>query len=321
MQTQWQDRQGQLENAVRRFRLLGVLALGMALTSVLLISRPTATAQSTTGEEESLKHRVAKLEGQVAALQQALAGEVAARQQGDAQLQAALEAERAARKQGDADTLAAAKAYTDEKANALSADVLAQAKAYTDSRVNPLADKLVHFSRVGSDVFITGANLHIRNGRGFTESTNGLGNLIVGYNEVIFSGGDERNGSHNLVVGVAHDYTSFGGLVVGYSNAIRAPYASVSCGNSNTANGPFSSISGGVDNTTNGPRSSISGGQGSWTYVEALCSVISGGRGNSIRGRWDTISGGKELFDGDDFGWVAGSQGDGDIFHGKFRSP
>src|SRR5262245_2726092 len=51
------------------------------------------------------------------------------------------------------------------------------------SRVSALESLLQHFSRSGNDVFITGANLHLRNGMGGTDSVNGVGNLIVGYNE------------------------------------------------------------------------------------------------------------------------------------------
>jgi hypothetical protein len=39
----------------------------------------------------------------------------------------------------------------------------------------------VYFDDVANEVVITGANLHIVNGLGETETTNGLGNLIVGY--------------------------------------------------------------------------------------------------------------------------------------------
>ena len=34
-----------------------------------------------------------------------------------------------------------------------------------------------------TDLYFVGCNVHIVNGRGFTATTNGLGNLIVGYNE------------------------------------------------------------------------------------------------------------------------------------------
>jgi hypothetical protein len=125
---------------------------------------------------------------------------------------------------------------------------------------------LKHFSREGKEVFITGANLHIVNGLGSTNCTgegeetpdcpNGLGNLIVGYNELRVRFDDEspeveniRTGSHNVVVGREHNFSRFGGLVVGTSNTISGDFAAVSGGTGNTASGNFSSVSGGQNIT------------------------------------------------------------------------
>jgi len=48
-------------------------------------------------------------------------------------------------------------------------------------------------------------------GSGATEGMiNGLGNLIVGYNEDVGSNAT-RTGSHNLVVGIEHSYSSYAG--------------------------------------------------------------------------------------------------------------
>src|SRR5215471_13626168 len=56
------------------------------------------------------------------------------------------------------------------------------------------------FDDAANEVVITGANLRIVNGLGTTDTTNGLGNLIVGYNESrtnpLFPP-DVRTGSHN----------------------------------------------------------------------------------------------------------------------------
>jgi len=76
--------------------------------------------------------------------------------------------------------------------------------------------------------------------------TNGVGNLIVGYNELGNLFGDDRTGSHNMVVGHGNSYSSFGGLVATQDN---------------TVSGPFSSVTGGWINTASGARSSVSGGQ------------------------------------------------------------
>src|SRR5262245_31237899 len=62
----------------------------------------------------------------------------------------------------------------------------------------------------GPDVIVEVCNLHIVNGVGQTNTTNGFGNLIIGYNE---TGGSSlpRNGSHNLIIGPEHSFSSYGG--------------------------------------------------------------------------------------------------------------
>lgn len=73
----------------------------------------------------------------------------------------------------------------------------------------------------GRTLRLTGVNLQIVDGTGDTDGPpNGLGNLIVGYNER-FVLDQETTGSHNLVVGRGHTYTSTGGIVAGQTNAIR----------------------------------------------------------------------------------------------------
>src|SRR5262245_1997369 len=97
----------------------------------------------------------------------------------------------------------------------------------------------------GNEVIFEGCNVHVRSGAGATDAAvNGRGNLIVGYNEELPSP-EDRTGSHNLVVGRFHAYSSFGGLVAGNNNTVAGPEASVSGGISNTARGFGASVSGG----------------------------------------------------------------------------
>jgi hypothetical protein len=118
-----------------------------------------------------------------------------------------------------------------------------------EQRVTALESLLKHFSRAGNEVTIKGANLHLVNGLGTTETTNSLGNLIVGYNEPVGEGEGEyiRTGSHNVVVGEAHIFSSFGGLVVGLLNEISGAFAVVSGGRDNTASGEGAAVSGGFE--------------------------------------------------------------------------
>lgn len=102
----------------------------------------------------------------------------------------------------------------------------------------------------GKALFISGVNVFIRNGMGKTDSQNGLGNLILGHNErqPLFSATDptERTGSHNIIVGINQNYSSYSGVLAGHSNAVTAPFATVTGGFRNIATGEASSVSGGI---------------------------------------------------------------------------
>ncbi len=142
-------------------------------------------------------------------------------------------------------------------------------------------------SQVGDDVIFDGCNVHVRSGSGATDgdsgsgtTVNGLGNLIVGYDED--GGADDKTGSHNLVVGELHSYTSFGGLVAGYNNDVSGEHASVSGGDQNTASGYHSSVCGGYINSAQGFVSSVTGG--SQNKASGSYSSINGGLAN-IAGR------------------------------------
>ena len=82
----------------------------------------------------------------------------------------------------------------------------------------------------------SGCNVIVNDCSGATNSivTNsagdGLGNLIIGYNELRSPNQDIRTGSHNLIIGDFQNYSSFGGLVAGYYNTVSGQYASISGG-------------------------------------------------------------------------------------------
>jgi trimeric autotransporter adhesin len=162
-------------------------------------------------------------------------------------------------------------------------------------RVSALERTLRHVTSVTGEggrpeVVITGANLRIVNGLRATATANGLGNLLVGYNERRDNGDDEHTGSHNVVVGQGHNFSSFGGLVVGRQNAIRGAFASVSGGFDNTASGDSASVSGGIFNQAKGPSAAVSGGFDNMASGNAA--VVSGGDGNTASGNAAAVSGG-----------------------------
>jgi hypothetical protein len=159
----------------------------------------------------------------------------------------------------------------------------------------------------GPHWIIEGANVHVRSGSGETgdgcddsasgspqcESLTGLGNLIVGYNEYLVVRGQSqpiRTGSHNLVVGKWHSYSSLAGFVVGRNNTVSRAYSSVSGGSLNQAIGFGSSVSGGRGNVASGIQSSVSGGLG-----------------NFASGNDSSVSGGDRRTAPGDMNWAAGS--------------
>jgi hypothetical protein len=161
-------------------------------------------------------------------------------------------------------------------------------------RVDALERTLTHVTSVTGagglpEVRITGANLRLVNGLRGTATANGLGNLLVGYNEPR-QGGNVETGSHNLVVGLGHNFSSFGGLVVGRQNEISGAFATVSGGFDNTASGASAAISGGIFNRASGESAAISGGFDNTASESAT--AVNGGRGNTARGEGATVNGG-----------------------------
>ena len=146
----------------------------------------------------------------------------------------------------------------------------------------------------GPHLIIEGVNVHIRSGSGSTDdggAPTGLGNLVLGYNELIPTQGiGERDGSHNLVLGRGHSFTSTAGIVAGEQNTISSPFASVLAGNNNEASGEFACVSGGAFNRATGEESSVSGGVSN--FATAQRSSASGGAQNTVSGVAASISGG-----------------------------
>lgn len=186
---------------------------------------------------------------------------------------------------------------------------------------------------VNKTIRLSGANLQVVNGLDETETVNGVGNLIVGYNEP-YGSQDDRTGSHCVVVGRALSYSSYGGEVLGYRNKIEAEYASalggwrneavgpyaliaggnfsyvpgeaasVFGGHNNFAGGPWATVAGGHINTASGSESTITGG---WLNVATgTFSSVSGGKSNNAAGYGATIAGGERNTATGDFSAVSG---------------
>ena len=161
----------------------------------------------------------------------------------------------------------------------------------------------------GPHVVFSGANVHIRSGSGATDDggvLTGLGNLVVGYNEdpsVPIVG--YRDGSHNLVIGQEHTYTSYAGVVAGLANFVTAPTAAAIAGQANTASGARAFVSGGMLNTASGMGASVTGGQAN--TASAQDASVTGGETNTASNLWSTVSGGSNRSATGPRDWVAGS--------------
>jgi len=194
---------------------------------------------------------------------------------------------------------------------------LAQRVAELEAQVEVLvaalleAQEILQYVRVETEMInglrpphliFEGANVHVQSGLGQTYpricphgrpgscvTSNDLGNLIVGYNEVPPSEPLNRGGMHNLVVGPEHDYTSHGGFVAGRHNSTENKSPSVTGGKDNEAKNSYSSVSGGIENLASGGAASVSGGFR-----------------NVASGTWSSVSGGQDRKAPGDYNWVAG---------------
>jgi hypothetical protein len=152
------------------------------------------------------------------------------------------------------------------------------------NRISALEAKLANVTLANNTLRISGVNVRIDNGAGATTARNGLGNLILGYNE---SPG-QQTGSHNFMLGRSHTATGYGGIVAGASNKLTGGYA-VAVGYGNTAQGKYS-FAAGDRNTASGERASATGG--SQNTAAGLASAVTGGMLNRAADRWTAITGG-----------------------------
>lgn len=163
---------------------------------------------------------------------------------------------------------------------------------------------IAQHSTFGNDTWALSAiNLQLTNGEGSTYGeSNGLGNLIVGYNEIegghhevngALVAGEVRTGSHNFVLGAGHTFTSNGAFVGGYNNSALGQGASLFAGQACLATGNFSAIMGGLDNRAIGSLSAILGGHSNTASGDR--STVSGGLLNESAGIATSILGGQYM--------------------------
>ena len=177
-----------------------------------------------------------------------------------------------------------------------------QVEALQASVIPGLSD---HVSVVNDEtVLFSEVNLQVVNGQGTTSSVNGLGNLIVGYNESD-SLTTERGGSHNLVMGRWNQYNAYSGIVHGLRNTVMNHESAAIAGSNNVVSGVRSAVLGGDQNTASGNKVVAIGGLeneakgsvtsilgGSSNVTDGTASVILGGAANQTLGSRTAVVGG-----------------------------
>lgn len=177
------------------------------------------------------------------------------------------------------------------------------------TQVAQLTALLSGLHRQGQNLYFDSVNLNVRNGLGRTDTINGLGNLVVGYNALRGDTSDHRTGSHTLVVGDNQSYTSYGGFVAGQHNAVKGNYSSVGGGYGGIASGAYASIGGGYINAASGAYSFIGGG--GMNSVLGSATSISGGSRNTVAAVvYASIAGGVSNYVSGNYGSIAGGNTD-----------
>ena len=244
----------------------------------------------------ALRQQMATLRKQLAAARTELSAQASARQDLQAQL-SALQSQ-----QADLNTLRQQVDLLKAEVKALKANTVLDLNGYLGFDV----------SNGYPTALFRGINVQIVNGTGDTQTVNGMGNLVVGYNRSsngAFScsigaadsqgacagiGGvwaqSHKGGSHNIVGGDFNNYSSWGGLVLGLENSLSAPYAAIIAGARNHAGASFASISGGSYNTANG-----------------IYSSVSAGFANRASGEFSTVGGGANRVAPAKHSWTAGT--------------
>jgi hypothetical protein len=202
----------------------------------------------------------------------------------------------------------------------------------------------VSLAHDGTTVRFSGVNVQIVSGSGstsFPANGNGLGNLIVGYNELRGERSeceeealspscdyedeegvgtrcdtdwnyannlpDWRWGSHNIIVGEGNNYGSVGGLVVGQSHTVRDRYSVVVGGYCSFAENQYTSIFGGYENRALGRFSHVGGGHRN--VAQGRLSSVIGGTHNLASGAASFSGGGEYTYAQGDSSVVVGGYG------------
>jgi hypothetical protein len=219
---------------------------------------------------------------------------------------------------GRAEDTAAALGEQRIRAAALAADaaVVADASGVAEQNAEILWSLFEGVSRTTDGIAFEALDVHVRSGLGSTYHSgslgalgapNGLGNVIIGYDEDDGRPEDATTGSHNLVVGPGHTYQGFGALlvgrggtagehsagalVVGLRGLADAHYAATIAGEFSSAEGAGAVVIGGRGSAASGVDAIVVGGAASMasgaraTAVGGVASAATGASAVAIGGQ------------------------------------
>lgn len=168
------------------------------------------------------------------------------------------------------------------------------ALADREARIEELEAKTAPMEVEGDAVRLVGVNLYIQNGEGDTMARrNGVGNLIVGYDEGPES---DKLGSHNIIVGPDHTYSGLANIVSGRGNVVVDESVILGASFSDASN---QSVVIGGHNNDGGAGSVVIGGH--LNEGSADGSVIIAGKGNLTLGSYSAVLGGEDGRTNDDY--------------------
>ncbi|MCW7755139.1 hypothetical protein OOT00_14215 [Desulfobotulus sp. H1] len=152
---------------------------------------------------------------------------------------------------------------------------LHQRIATLEAQVAHLTRLLEGVQRTGSNLQLEGINLILVNGEGKTASTNGTGNLVIGYSKL-----QNVTGSHNMLVGDNHSCSGYGSLISGSGHKVTGVYGAAVSGKDNTVSGQAALAIGGEENRADGDFSATVGGRKN--RAGGKNAIISGGQNRSV---------------------------------------
>jgi len=171
-------------------------------------------------------------------------------------------------------------------------------------RGQALLEKSKFLARVGSNLVVSGGNLQIRHSANQDAAANGLGNLIIGYNEL--GAITTRTGSNNLIIGSGHSWKGSNNLISGNTHQVDTNFNALLTGYKNRAQmDDMNVILTGSENGAQGKYGFLATGFGSWVSERSLTlsgtHAVSLSSGSVVVTGEETVAAGSQSFIGT--GW------------------